>query len=198
MAQEVFERIEKKYLLPETVFRRLLPELRKHMADDVYGRYTISNIYFDTEQFDLIRASLEKPVYKEKLRLRCYGTPSEDGKVFVEIKKKYKGIVYKRRITLSLKEARRYLVYGIRPDMTDWKFTRQQIFREIDYMKERYGLRPAAFIAYDRIALAGTDLRGRRIRSCGSPSTPISAAGITVWTLQREKTDSSCCRRARS
>ncbi len=157
MAQEVFERIEKKYLLPETVFRRLLPELRKHMADDVYGRYTISNIYFDTEQFDLIRASLEKPVYKEKLRLRCYGTPSEDGKVFVEIKKKYKGIVYKRRITLSLKEARRYLVYGIRPDMTDWKFTRQQIFREIDYMKERYGLRPAAFIAYDRIALAGTE-----------------------------------------
>ena len=157
MAQEVFERIEKKYLLPETVFRRLLPELRKHMADDVYGRYTISNIYFDTEQFGLIRASLEKPVYKEKLRLRCYGTPSEDGKVFVEIKKKYKGIVYKRRITLSLKEARRYLVYGIRPDMTDWKFTRQQIFKEIDYMKERYGLRPAAFIAYDRIALAGTE-----------------------------------------
>ena len=94
MAQEVFERIEKKYLLPEAVFRRLLPELRKHMADDVYGRYTISNIYFDTGQFDLIRASLEKPVYKEKLRLRCYGTPSEDGKVFAEIKKKYKGIVY--------------------------------------------------------------------------------------------------------
>ena len=75
----------------------------------------------------------------------------------MEIKKKYKGIVYKRRITLSLKEARRYLVYGIRPDMTDWKFTRQQIFKEIDYMKERYGLRPAAFIAYDRIALAGTE-----------------------------------------
>ena len=157
MAQEVFERIEKKYLLPEAVFRRLLPELRKHMADDVYGRYTISNIYFDTGQFDLIRASLEKPVYKEKLRLRCYGTPSEDGKVFVEIKKKYKGIVYKRRITLSLMEARRYLIYGIRPDMTGWKFTQQQIFREIDYMKERYGLRPAAFIAYDRIALAGAE-----------------------------------------
>ena len=102
MAQEVFERIEKKYLIPETVFRRLLPELRKHMADDVYGRYTISNIYFDTEQFDLIRASLEKPVYKEKLRLRCYGTPSEDGKVFVEIKKKYKGIAKSDEDVLSI------------------------------------------------------------------------------------------------
>ena len=102
MAQDVFERIEKKYLLPETVFRRLLPELRKHMADDVYGKYTISNIYFDTEQFDLIRASLEKPVYKEKLRLRCYGTPSEDGKVFVEIKKKYKGIAKSDEDVLSI------------------------------------------------------------------------------------------------
>ena len=79
MAQEVFERIEKKYLLPEAVFRRLLPELRKHMADDVYGRYTISNIYFDTGQFDLIRASLEKPVYKEKLRLRCRDYSLERG-----------------------------------------------------------------------------------------------------------------------
>lgn len=157
MAQEVFERVEKKYLLPETVFRRLLPELRKHMEDDVYGRYTISNIYFDTDRFDLIRTSLERPVYKEKLRLRCYGTPTEDGTVFAEIKKKYKGIVYKRRISLSLKEARRYLVYGLQPDMTGWKFTQVQIFREIDYMKKRYGLRPAAFIAYDRTALAGRE-----------------------------------------
>ena len=157
MAQEVFERIEKKYLLPETVFRGLLPELRKHMTDDVFGKYTISNIYFDTERFDLIRASLEKPVYKEKLRLRCYGTPAEDGKVFAEIKKKYKGVVYKRRVLLSLREARRWLVYGIRPETEGWKFTEQQISREIDYMKEMYGLRPAAFIAYDRIALAGME-----------------------------------------
>ena len=148
MAQEVFERIEKKYLLPETVFRRLLPELRKHMADDVYGRYTISNIYFDTEQFDLIRASLEKPVYKEKLRIRSYGTAQGSDNVFVEIKKKYDGVVYKRRIVLPADEAAEYLKTGTLKEPS-------QISREIDWMRPRLDLKPRVFIGYDREAYAG-------------------------------------------
>lgn len=157
MAQEIFERYEKKYMLTMDAYRKLVPELMKHMTADRYGKYTISNIYFDTEDFRLIRESLAKPVYKEKLRLRLYGDAAEDGTVFAEIKKKYKGVVYKRRIPLSLKDARRYLVYGIRPDLDRRPFTERQIFREVDYMKERYGLKPAVFIAYDRIAFAGTD-----------------------------------------
>ncbi len=157
MAQEIFKRVEEKWLLPKDEYLRLVPELRKHMADDVFGKYTISNIYYDTPDYELIRESLEKPVYKEKLRLRLYGDPGEDKKVFVEIKKKYKGIVYKRRIALTLSEARRYLNYGLKPDMEKKTFTEKQIFREIDYMKQRCGLRPAAMIAYDRTALAGTE-----------------------------------------
>ena len=156
MAQEIFERYEKKYMLPIEAYTRLVPELMKHMTADRYGKYTISNIYFDTDDFRLIRESLEKPVYKEKLRLRLYGDPGEEKTVFAEIKKKYKGVVYKRRIPLTLREARRYLVYGIRPDLDSRRFTERQIFREIDYMKNRYGLKPAVFIAYDRIAFAGT------------------------------------------
>ena len=161
MAQEIFKRVEEKWLLPKEEYRRLLPELRKHMEEDVYGKYTISNIYYDTADFRLIRESLEKPVYKEKLRLRLYGEADENGKVFAEIKKKYKGIVYKRRIGMKLKDARRWLNYGIAPAEGNGgraaSFTEKQIFREISYMKDRYGLRPAVFIAYDRTALAGTE-----------------------------------------
>ena len=161
MAQEIFKRVEEKWLLPKEEYRRLLPELRKHMEEDVYGKYTISNIYYDTKDFRLIRESLEKPVYKEKLRLRLYGDADENGKVFAEIKKKYKGIVYKRRIGMKLKDARRWLNYGIAPAEGNGgkaaSFTEKQIFREISYMKDRYGLRPAVFIAYDRTALAGTE-----------------------------------------
>ncbi len=161
MAQEIFKRVEEKWLLPKEEYERLLPELRKHMEEDVYGKYTISNIYYDTKDFRLIRESLEKPVYKEKLRLRLYGDADENGKVFAEIKKKYKGIVYKRRIGMRLKDARRWLNYGIAPAEGNGgraaSFTEKQIFREISYMKERYGLRPAVFIAYDRTALAGTE-----------------------------------------
>ena len=178
MAQEIFKREEEKWLLPKEEYRRLLPELRKHMEEDVYGQYTISNIYYDTADFRLIRESLEKPVYKEKLRLRLYGEADENGKVFAEIKKKYKGIVYKRRIGMKLRDARRWLNYGIAPAETGTggiapaegglddiapaegkkaSFTERQIFREISYMKDRYGLRPAVFIAYDRTALAGTE-----------------------------------------
>ena len=157
MAQEIFKRVEEKWLLPKEAYKKLLPELRKHMADDVFGKYTISNVYYDTADFRLIQESLEKPVYKEKLRLRLYGEAAEDGKVFAEIKKKYKGIVYKRRIALPLREARRWLNYGIDPAGTGKTFTEKQIFQEISYMKERYGLKPAVFIAYDRTALAGTE-----------------------------------------
>ena len=168
MAQEIFKRVEEKWLLPKEEYRRLLPELRKHMEEDVYGKYTISNIYYDTADFRLIRESLEKPVYKEKLRLRLYGDADENGKVFAEIKKKYKGIVYKRRIGMELRDARRWLNYGIAPaegglddiapaEGKKASFTERQIFREISYMKDRYGLRPAVFISYDRTALAGTE-----------------------------------------
>ena len=175
MAQEIFKRVEEKWLLPRRVYLKLLPELRKHMADDAYGKYSISNIYYDTKDFRLIQESMEKPVYKEKLRLRVYGTADENTTVFAEIKKKYKGIVYKRRIGLPLGEARRWLNYGMVPEFMAREagraqeagreaspakkasFTEKQIFREIDYMKNRYGLRPAAFISYDRTALAGTE-----------------------------------------
>ena len=168
MAQEIFKRVEEKWLLPKEEYERLLPELRKHMEEDAYGKYTISNIYYDTTDFRLIRESLEKPVYKEKLRLRLYGDADENGKVFAEIKKKYKGIVYKRRIGMKLRDARRWLNYGIAPaekgldgvapaEGKKASFTERQIFREISYMKDRYSLRPAVFIAYDRTALAGTE-----------------------------------------
>lgn len=163
MAQEIFERCEKKYLLPKEVYFKILPELIRHMEADAYGKYTISNIYFDTDDFELIRTSLEKPVYKEKLRLRCYGTPGEDSTVYAEIKKKFCGVVYKRRVPLKLSEARRALYYGIRPDTDGWSFTEKQILKEISYMKERKNLKPAVFIAYDRIAFAGKEDKELRV-----------------------------------
>ena len=98
----VFKRYEKKYLLTASqygMFRELVDE---YMQVDEYGESTICNIYYDTPNYDLIRASIEKPVYKEKLRLRSYGIPGPDDLVFLEMKKKYKGIVYKRRIVLPL------------------------------------------------------------------------------------------------
>ena len=86
-----FERYEKKYCLTLSQQRFLLERMTPYMKKDAYGEYTICNIYYDTDDYRLIRASLEKPVYKEKLRVRSYGVPQEDGKVFVELKKKFDG-----------------------------------------------------------------------------------------------------------
>ena len=84
-----FERYEKKYRLTAEQQRLILEGMRPYMKKDAYGAYTICNIYYDTDDWRLIRASLEKPVYKEKLRVRSYGVPEENGRVFVELKKKY-------------------------------------------------------------------------------------------------------------
>lgn len=97
--QSCFERYEKKYMLTPAQLRVMLTGMKAHMVPDQYGKYTICNIYYDTPDWRLIRASLEKPVYKEKLRVRSYGVAAPEGKVFVEIKKKFDGVVSKRRIT---------------------------------------------------------------------------------------------------
>lgn len=148
-SNNTFERIEKKYLLSGKEYELLRNRLLPYMKMDQYGLHTICNIYFDTANYELARASIEKPVYKEKLRLRSYGIPTDNSKVFLEIKKKYKGIVYKRRVSMTLEEAVRYLRHGIRPAMDN------QILREIDYFLHFYKPVPKVYLAYDRIALYG-------------------------------------------
>lgn len=151
MAQTVFNRYEKKYLIPEEIYLELRAGLRSHMQEDQYGFHTICNIYYDTPEYNLIRRSIEKPVYKEKLRLRSYGIPNLDTQVFLEIKKKYQKIVNKRRIQLPLWQAYDYVEHGIRPNMDS------QILREIDFFLCRYPLQRGIYLAYDRIALFDKD-----------------------------------------
>ena len=147
---EVFERTEIKYLLSHEQFIKLQEFLVNYARIDDYGKTRIHNIYFDTPDYKLIRTSLDKPVYKEKLRLRTYGDTNDFTNSFIEIKKKYKGIVYKRRVSGTYKKAYDYLVKDGHP-LDD-----SQISREIAGFIEMYeDLRPAMRISYDRIAMAG-------------------------------------------
>ncbi len=114
MAQEVFKRYEKKYMLTRDQYNHLISLLVTKMSADEYGRHTICNVYYDTPDYQLIRTSLDKTIYKEKIRLRSYGVLTEENTVFLELKKKYNGVVYKRRVPMTLKEAGNYLNYGIR------------------------------------------------------------------------------------
>lgn len=148
-SQDVFKRVEKKYLLTKQQQESLMCAIKGQFAQDAYGLHTICNLYYDTKDYRLIRTSLEKPVYKEKLRLRSYGIPGESDTVFLELKKKYKGVVYKRRIPLPLHEAQLYLDSGELPS------NQEQILREIDWFIHFYHPVAKAYIAYDRIALYG-------------------------------------------
>lgn len=140
----VFRRIEKKYLLNIEQYQMLMERIKDYIELDTYDYSTICNIYFDTDDYLLVNRSIEKPIYKEKIRLRSYGIPKKDSKVFLEIKKKYKGIVGKRRISISLKDFYKYFETGKYPD------TNTQIMNEIDYCFKFYNLRPKVFLAYDR------------------------------------------------
>ncbi len=151
MIQQVFERYEKKYLVTREQYYRLIERMLPMMQPDQYGKHLICNIYFDTPDYQLIRTSLEKPVYKEKIRLRSYGIPAEADTVYLELKKKYDGIVYKRRVDMTLQDARKYLWYGIRPEIES------QVFREIDYAYQFYQAKPMVYLAYERIAFSGRE-----------------------------------------
>ena len=147
--QTVFKRYEKKYIVTDEQRSAFLKAVSDHIKPDGFGRSTVCNIYFDTPDYRLIRASIEKPVFKEKLRLRAYGTPTAESNCFVELKKKYKGVVYKRRIHMKYSEAYDYLIYRKRPE----NVKNLQVLSEIDYFISFYkDLRPAAAIFYDRLA----------------------------------------------
>ena len=142
-----FERYEKKYLLEPWQAQSLQPWILEHFQPDRYPESVICNVYFDTPDYRLIRQSIEKPVYKEKLRLRAYEVPSEQTTVYIELKKKYKGVVYKRRIPMSYQQAVDYLIKGKRPQELS------QVGHEIDWFLHYYEkLAPAVYISYDRKA----------------------------------------------
>lgn len=159
MAIEVFSRYEKKYLLTEEAYLWLLEHISKRMEPDKFNKdgklYNIANIYYDTPNDALIRASIEKPVYKEKLRLRSYGVPGLNDKVFLEIKKKYKGLVNKRRTTLRLFEA--YELMGQGKDPGGQPYINRQVLEEIKYFIQLYDLKPKVYLTYDRQAFFSKD-----------------------------------------
>ena len=165
MAIEVFNRYEHKYMLDRETFKKVIKILDEHMYMDSHNKdrtpYTISNIYFDTPDDYLIRNSLSKPEYKEKLRLRAYGIPNENSKVYLEIKKKFKGIVNKRRTTLRLSEAYDFVTTGKAPEPKEYMNT--QVLHEIEYFLKVYDLYPKLYLAYDRIAYFERDNKDLRI-----------------------------------
>jgi len=150
--QNVFKRYELKYILTLEQKAKVLCAMQPYMQLDKYGRTTIRNIYFDTDRYLLVRRSIEKPVYKEKLRIRSYRRTSPDDDVFVELKKKYKHVVYKRRVSLPEEEAMEWICreHHCRMDT--------QISEEIDYFLDYYeSLHPAVFLSYEREAFCSRD-----------------------------------------
>lgn len=202
MAREVFLRCEHKYIITLNEFNLLKQAFSAYTEPDEYNTqgapYSISNIYYDTFDSFLIRNSLASPKYKEKLRLRAYGTPNEASEVFLEIKKKYKGKVNKRRTLLKLREAYSFIDTGNPPDIKDYMNSR--IIKELEYFIKIYSPVPKVCISYDRYAYFDrTDpslrisfdfnIRTRRENLSlekGSYGTPLLPEGICIMELKAD------------
>ncbi len=147
MSISVMKRHEIKYLLNSEQTELFREKLRGHMVADQYGKTSIASLYFDTPNYQLIRKSLEKPVFKEKIRLRSYGLATDESPVFMEMKRKADGIVYKRRIQMTVPEAKEFF------SAEGTVCSDGQIERELTAFRDYYtGLRPACLIIYDRTA----------------------------------------------
>ncbi len=174
MAVEVMNRVEKKFLLDSETYYQLQNTVKDFMELDRFNKvnefYTISNLYLDTPDNHLIRTSIGKPLYKEKLRLRAYGVPTDSDYVYLEIKKKYKGNVNKRRTRLLLPEAYQFIETGVKP--LPKEYMNEQVLNELAYCLKLYDLSPKLYLAYDRKAFFGpselrvtfdTNIRTRRV-----------------------------------
>lgn len=204
MAIEVFNRYENKYLLDDAAYHRMYDRLLEYMELDEYNKqhpfYSISNLYFDTTHDELIRRSLAKPKYKEKLRLRAYGVPKPGAKGYLELKKKVFGLVNKRRTSLSLDEAYDFVRTGVEPVIQP--YMNEQVLHEIDYFLQRYELEPKVYLAYERKAMFcignrdlritfDTNIRSRRYDlrlEDGDHGEPLMEPGRWLMEVKAEKT----------
>ena len=152
--QSVFKRYEIKYMVAAEQKERILKAMMSHMEMDKFGRSTVRNIYFDTDDFVLARHSIARPDFKEKLRVRCYSKADADSTVFVELKRKYDGVVYKRRIGMREADAMRWMAGSEDPSaMSRLTAGSPQVTNEIEYFKGMYnGLKPVLYLSYDREA----------------------------------------------
>ncbi len=151
MAQQIFRRTEIKYILSEEKIKSLMWLIEPYLKKDQYFKSTNCSVYYDSKNRYLAIHSLEKPLYKEKVRIRSYGVPKPDDIVFLEIKKKYKGIGSKRRIPIKLSDLNNYLKTG-RLDSNS-----EIIKAELDTCFKRYNLKPTMFLAYDRTSYCDKD-----------------------------------------
>lgn len=152
-----FKRTEKKYLLSAEQYAALWEQMAPYLEPDDYPLSTVCSIYYDTDDYRLIRHSIEGPVYKEKLRLRSYNVPGQEDPVFVELKKKFRGVVYKRRVSMSAREAAAWLNEE-RPPAEDG-----QMVREIDWFLHSVRPRPKVLLACDRLAFRAREDQELRI-----------------------------------
>ncbi len=144
--QAVFKRYEIKYMVTAGQKDRILKAMEPYMELDRFGRSTVRNIYFDTDDFVLARHSIAKPDFKEKLRIRSYSKAEADSTVFVELKRKFDGVVYKRRLGLPETDAMRWMSGACTNSSS-------QVAKEISYFADLYkGLKPVLFLSYDREA----------------------------------------------
>lgn len=164
MIKDIFKRYEQKYLLTEEQYIKMIDCINAYTKPDDFGKSTICNIYFDTPNYYLIRRSLEKPIYKEKLRIRTYGVSSNPDNVFIEIKKKYDGIVYKRRTRINYSLNINNLNNLNNVSFIKTNITNKQIISEIEYFTNLYKtLKPSVFLSYDRVAYISNNDENLRI-----------------------------------
>ncbi|MDR2656187.1 MAG: polyphosphate polymerase domain-containing protein [Oscillospiraceae bacterium] len=155
--QTTFRRYEKKYLITREQRSALQALLPRYMSPDRFGEYLVQNLYYDTENWDCIRESIKKPCYKEKLRLRCYGVPNQNTEFFLELKKKFKELVCKRRIAIPAQK------FGGRTVRVIVAAEASQIGRELDFYLQSNAVSEKIYISYNRTAFAGIKDEGLRV-----------------------------------
>lgn len=147
---KIFQRKEKKYHLSYGKYNQLIKELDFHMTRDEYGLHTINSLYYDTVNYDLISLARRKPNYREKLRIRCYGTDYVNAPYFLEIKKKVNKVIYKRRVNMNFYQVNDFINHGLLPINNSFsdELTLMEVKRILDN-----NVFPSVMVIYDRIAL---------------------------------------------
>ena len=161
---ENFSRYEFKFPVKYDDMDRMLDDLAPYVGQDEHtdenGYYTISSIYLDNDTWQCFYETINRDKYRQKVRLRVYGSVDNNSICFFELKAKFKGLVGKRRVKMRLGDAMTFIKEcnaGHDPDINTFECSNRQILKELKHIILTKSLKPTVVVSYERLALFSKD-----------------------------------------
>lgn len=156
------DRHEGKYIVPVSMARDVAEFIKPFCDPDPHGEgnppeYVITTLQLDTPNYSLHHAKGLEAVNRFKLRARTYGEVVGGAPVFLEVKKKIRGVIVKSRCRIAFDSWSRDMVRNLKYDHTFKSHREEEAYLEFVRLTREIAAEPTVWIRYTRESYFGVN-----------------------------------------